>query len=107
MQAGRLRHELGLQRQTPVDDGYGGFSEDDGWSTTATVFGRIEPVRGVEREEAHKIESTVTHKVTIRGDGDINAIDRVQFGSRLFRVHYVLDRDERGIEKVMMCTELT
>lgn len=92
MQAGRLRHRVELQREVrPRDqDQRGGYAVE--WQTFDTVWADIQPVSGNERLFAATIQASTTHKITIRWQGDItavNGISRVKFGSRVFNVQSV------------------
>lgn len=64
MRAGTLRHLLQIQTPVDVRDDIGGVRQD--WSTVATVWGGIEPLRGRELEAARQIEARITHTVTLR-----------------------------------------
>ena len=103
MRSGLLRHEINVQTDTPSVDAMGGASQS--WATTTTIWARIEPISGTEDFNDDQTEATLTHRVTIRGDDAVGTVKRIKFGSRYFEVHGVRDKDERGIEKILLCEE--
>ena len=75
---GKLRHRLTIQAGNPAEDAYGGRS--DPWAsptTVATVWGRIESLRGRERLHGMQLEARVTHRIMIRYRGDVTARHRL------------------------------
>ena len=91
---GRLRHPLALQQATATPDGAGGFAES--WTTVATVFGRIEPLRADSFSRADQIMEEVTHRITIRHRANVSAGMRFSAGGRVFEIVTVHDPDETG-----------
>ena len=109
MQAGRLRHEVDLQRVTVAPDAHGDQTKT--WTTLATVRASIEPLSGREFVQA-QIMSDVTVRIKVRGRPDIRLTpkDRVRFtdpnhGVRLFDIRHIVDWGSRGNEWHLMCTE--
>jgi len=107
MRAGQLRHQVVIEQPTTSSDGYG--DEIAGWTTFATVWASVEPIRGKEyfmakdasQEESHQ----VTHRVRIRYLSGVLPTMRITWGSRAFDIHAVLNTDERDIEMELLCTE--
>jgi len=91
---GALRSRLVLQAVTAVPDGLGGFAES--WSDVAMVFARIEPVSADSRFGAGQTLETVTHRVTLRRRGDVEAGMRFVGDGRRFEIVTVHDPDESG-----------
>ncbi len=91
---GAMRHRLVLQQEVKTADGGGGHGKT--WSTYATVWGRLEPLSGAERLRAERLESPVTHRVTIRHRSGVTAAHRILFGTRAFNIASVRNPDERG-----------
>ncbi len=103
---GKLRHRLKIQAAAPTEDPYGGRS--DPWAkpvTVATVWGRIESLRGRERMHAMQLEDRVTHRVRIRYRDDVTAQQRLVIGSRVFNIRAVIDRDGRRRWLELLCEE--
>ncbi len=91
---GALRRAVDLQQQTRTADGAGGFSE--GWTTVATVFARIVPLRADSRLRADQLAETVTHRIVLRWRAGVVAGMRFASGGRVFDIVTVHDPDETG-----------
>lgn len=107
IEAGRLRHRLVLQQRSPQADGGGGEAGDP-WAapiTLATVWGRIEPLRGDERVRALRLEARVTHRIVIRFRSGVTSDMRLVFGARHFNIRAVLDPGERRRALELLCEE--
>ena len=103
MRAGRLRHRVQIQSGTETADAVG--QPVTTWATTRTVWAAIEPLTGREFQEAQRTDSDITHTVTIRGNIAADVEKRLLFGTRVLNIESVLDKDERGITKQLMCKE--
>lgn len=109
MRAGRLRHRVALQRATETANS---FNEPVvSWSTLATVWGAVEPISGKEFFAAQQVQSSVSHRITVRYYAGLTTKDRVLWtdpstsGQRIFDINAILDRDERHRGYELMCTE--
>jgi SPP1 family predicted phage head-tail adaptor len=102
---GRLRHRVMLEQVTRTADGQGGWTE--AWGTLATVWAGVEPLRGVERYEAQKINAKISHKVVIRALTGVTAAQRVKFGDRYLTVEGVININEKNQTMEMYCSEET
>ena len=102
---GKLRHRVALQTESTTRDAGGG--QIKAWATQATVWARVEPLRGFEQLQAMQHQESVTHRVTIRYRSDVipTPKGRVEFGTRLFNIKSVLNVEERGKFLVMLCEE--
>ena len=103
---GALRHRLTIEAANPADDGAGG--QTDPWASpivVATVWGRVEPLRGRERLQAGRLEARHSHRITLRYRADVGAGQRVRFGTRLFNVRAVANRGERNRWLELLCDE--
>lgn len=109
IEAGGLRHRPVLQTRSPQPDG-GGGELGDPWAapvTVATLWGRIEPLGGAERLQAMKLESRVTHRISIRYRLGIIADMRLVQGTRIFNIRAVIDTGERRRVLELLCEEGT
>ncbi len=103
MEIGKLRHCIDLQSFVETADEYNQPIKH--YETFATVDARIEPIQGRELLEAQKLNSRVTHRITIRHQEFIEPLDRILFDTRILEPVSVLDVDERRIEMKIMCIE--
>lgn len=104
LDAGVLRDRIIIQRLgNPVSDGEGGFTET--WSTVATVWAGIRPMRASQIVEYKSLNVHATHLVEVRGEVDIQETDQMLFGSRVFEVLTVENEREEGVRKWVTCKE--
>ena len=105
MDAGKLRHQVELQRSAVTADSHGDQSKV--WTTLATVSASIEPLSGREFLQASQVMSDVTVRIKVRGRPDITLTpkDRVKFGARIFDIRHIVDWGGRNVEWHLMCTE--
>ena len=104
MRAGALRHRLTLQTQSRSSDGGGGATVT--WADTATVWGSINSLSGTELYEAQKINPKLTHEIEIRYRSGISPKMRAKYGSRIFNIESVQNKDERNAMLRLVCEEL-
>ncbi|WP_434642754.1 phage head closure protein [Thermoanaerobacterium thermosaccharolyticum] len=104
MNAGKLRHRATIQQLVSTDDGAGGSIET--WQDIVTVWAAIEPLRGNERYTAQQVQSTLSHKVTIRYREGIKPQMRLTYKGRVFEVESVIDVEERHQWLELLCSEV-
>ena len=82
MEAGKLRHQVKLQRVTVAADSHGDQTKT--WTDLATVRASIEPLSGREFLQASQVMSDITVRIRIRGRSDITltpqALDDIGIG---------------------------
>ncbi len=100
---GRLSARLMLEAPTELPDGQGGVSES--WTPVATLWGRIEPLRAVAREEASAATARITHRVTIRYRDDVLHAMRFVHRGRNLLIRAARDPDEMRRYLVCDCEE--
>jgi len=103
MRAGKLRHRIVIEVNTPTRDASGG--EVDSWATATTVWGSVEALSGKERMEANQVNPTVSHKVTMRYNSTVTCQHRLNHDSRYFDINAVLNTEDRNKELILLCTE--
>ena len=100
----KLRHRVTLQRKGRTSDGMGGFVE--GWTDVATVYARVEPLKGRERYAAQQVHPELSHRVTIRYRNDVTANDmRVRYGSRYLYIRAAINEDGANRYLRLECVE--
>jgi SPP1 family predicted phage head-tail adaptor len=75
----------------------------------ATLWAAIEPLQGREALLAAQAQTTLTHRVRLRGENrsrGITARNRLLYGSRIFDIQSVTDSQEGHRELVLDCQEL-
>lgn len=103
--AGELKQRVVVEAPTVARNAQGGFSET--WATAEQRYAKIEPLTGREFFEAQRVDSDVTHMITMRYYSGLTTSHRITYGSRTFYIESVLNTDERDWKTVCMCTEST
>nr|WP_211234143.1 phage head closure protein [Desulfocurvus vexinensis] len=91
-----------IQAVTLIFDGMGGWEET--WADLATVWARVEALKGEEYFAAAQMQNSVSHRVTMRYRADLTPTHRLVFEGRTLDIEAVLP-DERKSRLVIMCTE--
>lgn len=94
MDPGRLRHRLALQQAVRTPNGLGGAAES--WTTIATVFAHVEPLRAANLVRADKDTQTVTHRVMLRWRDGVEIGRRFAWGERVLAIVTAHDPDGSG-----------
>jgi len=104
LRAGRFRHRIALQRNTPTqaDDG----SRVDSWTTVATVWGEFLETRGREYLAAQEAHSEINAKIRIRYRSDVRVEWRAIFDDRTFDIQHVADLKGRRRELELFVAEI-
>jgi SPP1 family predicted phage head-tail adaptor len=100
---GKLRHRVTLQQPVDTDDGAGGTTRT--WSEVATLWARIEPMSADERVAAERIEAAADTRITIRWRAGVTSTMRFSFGTRVFEIRGLTDREERHRFLDCLCEE--
>ena len=101
---GDLNQRADILALTRTPDGGGGFTE--AWSIIATVWVRLEPQSGDDVFGPDAVESRLRHRIVLRRYASLSAGGRVAIGSRIFRVHAVLDDGPQSPLMTLLCEEL-
>ena len=103
MRAGSLRHRLAIQSKAEAQDDLN--QPVDTWSTVATVWGRVAPMKAAEGYEAAQNVARVTHEITIRHTTAVTENMRIVHDSRNFYVQGIRNAEERGVMLTLECNE--
>ena len=101
---GKLNQRAMLLANTLTPDGGGGFS--DSWESFASIWVAVEPISGTDAFGPDRLEARVRHKITLRRRPGVVAGQRAQIGSRLFRIHTILDEGSQNALMILLCEEL-
>ncbi len=102
---GKLRCRVALQQAVRISDDGGGASLN--WSQIATLWARIEPQKGHEKARYDGLESTITHKITLRYRAGITTGMRFLYAGRVFNILAVLNENEQNRRSICLCEEIT
>jgi len=96
VRVGALRHQVTVEQPVEAQDAAGAVTKT--WTSVATPWAAVEPMRGQERFLAQQVAADVTHKITMRYESALASMTpkwRVSLGSRRFDLLAVLDPGER------------
>jgi len=88
----KMNKRIVIEENTRTTDGQGGYTE--AWTTLATVWASIEPIKGYEKFQAAQMQTPVTHKIMIRYRTGITTACRINYDNRTFDIKEVLNVDE-------------
>lgn len=86
--AGRLRHRLTIRQPSTSQNEVG--EEIITWSTLATVWGRLEALRGEEQLQAKQLQAEIVARAILRYRSDVTTEMRLQYESREYDIDAVL-----------------
>lgn len=104
MRAGRLRKRVSIQQPVQAVNAYG--ERIVTWSTVATVWAAVEPLRGREMFDAEQVQAEISHRVILRYRSGLDSTYRLLLASRVLQIQTVIDVDERHRELHLMCREM-
>ena len=76
------------------------------WSNEVTLWAGIDPLTGNEALQAQQISPESNVKITIRFYDGVIPNWRVLFGTRVYEINAILNREERNAEMVLLCKEI-
>ena len=100
---GDARQRAVLEAKVLTPDGGGGFLE--AWEAYASIWAALEPQAGTESLQAGRLESRVSHRVTIRRRSDVSANHRLRLGNRVLAIRAVLDEGVESLWMRLLCEE--
>ena len=103
MRAGKLRHRITIEQNTPTRDALG--AEVDSWTTFAVRWAAVEPLGGREFWDAAQVNAERRTRFRLRHLAGVTPAMRVSFDNRVFDIHAVIDAGERNRELELVCTE--
>ena len=93
-----------FQRMARVSDGAGGFTE--GWTaiTGAPTRAMVKALSGSERFQSQRTEATASHKIVVRYNAGLTAVDRAVIRERAFQLLFLnnVDYDDKFLEITAM-----
>ena len=99
LQAGKLDRQIVIQSLTTGQSVYGGTTES--YSTLATVFAKVTPLRGREFFDSKAINSEVDTRFVIRYRNDVTTKHRISYDSKIYDIHSVQEMGRRAGTEIM------
>lgn len=105
MRAGPLNKVITLQEQQEVKDDYGSININ--YIDLKDIRASVAPISGDEKYINAELLNTVTHKITIRYDSNLNLdpTNRIVFKNRNFEIENVLNFQEKNVFYTILCKE--
>ena len=105
MRAGKLKHLITIQQNTPTVSADGGLV--DAWTTfAADIWAEVQTSGGREFWRQRQLNSELTHAVTIRHLADVKPAMRLSWGSRTLQIISVVDDENKQKSTVLNCREI-
>lgn len=105
--AGRLRHQVSLQRSDYLRDSNGEVVQDPNtgettsvWTEIALLWAAIEPSSAREFIASQAVQSEITGKIVIRYRADILPTDRFVHNGKVYSVEGLLPDKDSGLEYI-------
>jgi SPP1 family predicted phage head-tail adaptor len=105
MRSGYLRHRATIQQKSVTRSATG--AEVVTWSTVATVWAAINPMRGAEYVDAAQLRDQVDAKITMRYRSGIIPAMRVTEGGNTWDIISVVNPGQRDALLELMCKAVT
>lgn len=103
MNPGILRHRITIQKYGPVENSIG--EKTVGYQDDYSVWAKIEPISGRDRERLGKSETEVSHKVLIRYRTGITPANRIVYNGRIFDIIVPINNGELNKTLTIFCME--
>lgn len=87
IRTGAMRQRAELQKKNTAEDGAGGQAVT--WELLRLLWCQIRPISGVQKLEAMRRESTVSHEIFARYNRDITVGRRIVWEGRPFNIEAV------------------
>lgn len=104
MRAGRLRQRVTIQQKSVARDGYG--AETVTWTTLATVWASVEPLRGREFSEMRQTQAAIDTRIRLRFREDIEPQMRASWDGHTYDIEAIIQPAYDRRETQLMCQEV-
>jgi len=103
--AGQMNKRIIIQQVALVPSSTGAPQET--WSTFATVWANVEPLRGRMLFAAQSVHPETTTRITIRYLSGLTPKHRILYGTRIFlQTQPPMNVEERNREITLLCKEV-
>lgn len=97
-------HRVEIQSYTLTRDEEGG--QINTWATDATVWAKVNPVSGREREAADKTDSRLKYRIIMREyEAGLTTDMRIKFGTKIFEIVAIVEPTLRGDFYILDCLQ--
>lgn len=103
IQSGRLRTRVDIQQPVRTPDRAGGVTQH--WSTMTTVWAEVLPISGKEVFEQMKLQSKISHKITIRYRAGVTGGMRLKAGGTLYLIKAIINPRNLNESLELYCEE--
>jgi len=106
MSIGERRQRVVFQTATITQDAFG--EPDQTWTTLATQWAMVQPLKGAERTRANEVHAEVTTRIVTRNNDTIDGLapgDRATWSGRTYDIKSVIHRDHRRSELEILAVE--
>jgi SPP1 family predicted phage head-tail adaptor len=100
---GAMRHFIEIQQESRSGDGAGGAAVS--WTTIATLWAAMEPLRVSESSRGERQESATSYRITVRDGITVTNAMRIVWNGRAFNIRGVRNIDERGRVQEILADE--
>lgn len=84
MRIGDLKKRIELQKPTSASDGIGGYTKT--YVSEHIVWAAIWPVSAKDQMQAGQMTGTITHRIRIRYNSELQSDWRIKYGDRYFAI---------------------
>lgn len=106
MSIGERRHRVVFQSATTSQDAYG--EPDQTWSTLATRWALVQPMKGAEQFSANQVQVDVDHRIICRYDstmGTLTVGGRATWKGHTYDIKSIIWRDHTQKELEILAQE--
>jgi len=96
------RMELQANAYTKGTDG----AKVDAWTTLATIYAGLFPLRGREFFQSQAVQSELSHRIRIHFRRNVRPEMRMKYGNRIFDIQAIINPEEANMYLDLMCREL-
>lgn len=93
MAIGKMRHRITIQSSGRTSDGFGGAGI--AWTDVAQMWTYAKPASVRENFRDMKINEEKSYEFTIRYKSGFDSSARIKFGTRIFNIKQIRNRDEK------------
>lgn len=102
MNIGHLRHRITIQQYSTTSDGQGGFTRS--WTTFATRWASIEPMKGTEQFRQDQKHPRQLFKIKLRYLSGLNEKMRISYDGATYFIVSIENQELRDRDMVLIAS---